>query len=160
MPNILIVDDDLSMREFLELMLTREGYGVVCARDEEEAIHLLEQNVFDLVLCDIRMRKIDGLQVLRAAKKLQPEVVAVMISAFATTEAAVEAVRDGAYDFIPKPFNVNELRETIKNALERGTLEHEKKVIDARLKETCHFGTIIGNSPEMMKIYGMIRQVA
>ena len=160
MANLLVVDDDLSMREMLEVMLRSEGYDVECAEDGTKAIRMLKKKAHDLILCDIRMGSVDGLAVLREAKKRSPETVVIMISAFATTETAVEAMKEGAYDYIPKPFNVDEVKQTIRNALERRTLEHEKEIIYAELKETYHFGQIVGNSPAMMKIYNAIRQVA
>ena len=159
-PNLLVVDDTLSMREMLEVMLVSEGYRVECAEDGTKAIRMLEKKKYDLIICDIRMGAVDGLAVLRAAKKRWPETVVIMISAFATTETAVEAMNDGAYDYIPKPFNVDEVKETIKKALERRTLEHEKEILDAELKKTYHFGQIVGNSPAMVGIYNTIKQVA
>ena len=160
MPNVLIVDDDLSMREMLELMLTSEGYGVTCAEDGTKAIQMLAKKKYDLIISDIKMGPVGGLTVLREAKKHSPETVVIMISAFATTETAVEAMNEGAYDYIPKPFNVDEVKQTIRNALERKTLEHEKEILNAELKETYHFGHIVGNSSAMMKIYNEIKQVA
>lgn len=160
MADLLVVDDDLSMREMLEVMLTSEGYNVEYAEGGTRAIHMLEEKNYDLILCDIRMGSVDGLAVLREAKSRQPQTVVIMISAFATTETAVEAMKDGAYDYIPKPFNVDEIKQTIKNALDRRTLEHEKEILDAELKETYHFGRIVGNSPAMMNIYNTIKQVA
>jgi two-component system response regulator PilR (NtrC family) len=160
MPNVLIVDDDLSMREMLEVMLTSEGYGVTCAEDGTKAIQMLAKKKYDLIISDIKMGPVGGLTVLREAKKHSPETVVIMISAFATTETAVEAMNEGAYDYIPKPFNVDEVKQTIRNALERKTLEHEKEILNAELKETYHFGHIVGNSPAMMKIYNEIKQVA
>jgi len=159
-PSLLVVDDTLSMREMLEVMLTAEGYDVECAEDGSKAIRKLEKKSYDLIICDIRMGAVDGLAVLRAAKKRWPETVVIMISAFATTETAVEAMNEGAYDYIPKPFNVDEVKETLKNALERRTLEHEKEILDAELQKTYHFGGIVGNSPVMNKIYNAIKQVA
>jgi two-component system response regulator PilR (NtrC family) len=160
MPNLLVVDDDLSMREMLEVMLTSEGYHVECAEDGTKAVRMLEKKDYDLILCDIRMGSVGGLQVLREAKIRRPQTVVIMISAFATTETAVEAMTEGAYDYIPKPFNVDEVKQTIRNALERKTLEREKEILDAELKKTCHFKRIVGNSPVMMKIYKTIKQVA
>ncbi len=157
---MLVVDDDLSMREMLEFMLTSEGYNVDCSEDGENAIKKLEENKYDLIICDIRMGPVGGLAVLREAKKRGPETVVIMISAFATTETAVEAMNEGAYDYIPKPFNVDEIKQTIRKALERKTLEHEKEILDAELKKTCHFGHIVGNSMAMMKIYNTVKQVA
>jgi len=160
MPNLLIVDDDLSMREMLEVMLTSEGYRVACAEDGAKAIQMLSKKKYDLIISDIKMGPVGGLTVLREAKKRSPETVVIMISAFATTETAVEAMNEGAYDYIPKPFNVDEVKQTIRNALERKTLEHEKEILNAELKETYHFGHIVGNSSAMMKIYNEIKQVA
>lgn len=160
MANLLIVDDDLSIREMLEVMLISEGYDVECAEDGTQAIRMLEKKDYDLILCDIRMGTVGGLAVLREAKKRWPETVVIMISAFATTETAVEAMKEGAYDYIPKPFNVDEVKQTIKKALERKTLEREKEILDAELKKTYHFGCIVGKSPTMIKIYNTIKQVA
>jgi two-component system response regulator PilR (NtrC family) len=158
--HILVVDDELSMREFLEIMLNREGYRVSFAENGKEAIRLLQASRFDLILCDIRLGDITGLDVLKAAKKNQPETVVIMISAYATTETAVEAMNNGAYDYVPKPFDNNELRQTISKALELKTVEHEKKALDDEVKKTIHFGNIVGRSRKMVHIYRMIEQVA
>ncbi len=160
MAKLLVVDDDLSMREMLEIMLTSEGYDVDHAEDGSKAIRMLEKKHFDLIISDIRMGPVGGLAVLKEAKKRSPETLVIMISAFATTETAVEAMNEGAYDYIPKPFNVEEVKQTIRKALERKTLEHEKEVLEAELKKTCHFGRIVGNSPPMMRIYKTIKQVS
>lgn len=160
MQNLLVVDDDLSMREMLEVMLTPEGYDVEYAEDGVKAIQMLKAKEYDLILCDIRMEPVGGLEVLREAKGRLPQTVVIMISAYATTETAVEAMKEGAYDYIPKPFNVDEVKQTIRDALDRRTLEFEKEALDAQLKKTFHFGRIVGNSPAMMKIYNAINQVA
>jgi two-component system response regulator PilR (NtrC family) len=157
---LLVVDDDLSMREMLDVMLTSEGYAVYQAEDGIKAIEMLKENTFDLIISDIKMGPVDGLAVLKEAKKRCPSSLVIMISAFATTETAVEAMNEGAYDYIPKPFNVDEIKQTIRKALDRKTLENEKEILGAELKETCHFGHIIGNSPAMAKIFSTIKQVA
>lgn len=159
-PHILVVDDELSMRELLELMLNREGYMVSCAENGRQAIAMLNKTDFDLMLCDMRLGDITGLDVLRAAKQKNHHIVVIMISAYATTETAVEAMNEGAFDYVPKPFDNKELKQNIANALALKTIEHEKEIIDEELKKTLHFGKIIGNSPGMMRIYDMIRQVA
>jgi two-component system response regulator PilR (NtrC family) len=159
-PHILVVDDELSMRELLEYMLTKEGYQVTCAEDGQGAIALLEKTNFDLLLCDIRLGDMTGLDVLRASKKKNPDSVVIMISAFATTETAVEAMNEGAYDYVPKPFDKDELMQTIAKAVDLRSLEHEKKILDDSLKKNLHFGIIVGNSPAMRHIYNLIRQVA
>jgi len=160
MAKLLVVDDDLSMREMLELMLTSEGYEVEQAEDGSKAIRMLETSTYDLIISDIRMGPVEGLAVLKEAKKRSPNTLVIMISAFATTETAVEAMNEGAYDYIPKPFNVEEVKQTIRNALERKTLDHEKEVLEAELKKTYHFGHIVGNSPPMIRIFNTIKQVA
>jgi two-component system response regulator PilR (NtrC family) len=159
-PHIMVVDDELSMRELLEYMLTKEGYEVTCAKSGREAVSLLGKTHFDLLLCDIRLGDITGLDVLRASKRNYPDTVVIMISAYATTETAVEAMNEGAYDYVPKPFDKDELMETIAKALELRTIEHEKKLLGDELKKNLHFGMIVGNSPAMRHIYKLIRQVA
>jgi two-component system response regulator PilR (NtrC family) len=159
-PHILVVDDELSMRELLEVMLTKEGYQVSTAQTGKEAISLIEKTDFDLLLCDIRLGDITGIDVLKALRNQNQDTVVIMISAYATTEAAVEAMNEGAYDFVPKPFNNEELKQTINNALKLKTLEHEKKILDDELKRTLHFGKIVGKSPAMRNIYKLIQQVA
>jgi two-component system response regulator PilR (NtrC family) len=158
--HILVVDDELSMREFLQLMLEREGYRVSLAENGATALSQLKKTIFDLLLCDIRLGDISGLEVLRAAKKKNPNTVVIMISAYATTETAISAMNDGAYDYLPKPFDNNELKQTISNALKLRTLEREKEKLDGDLKKNLHFGKIIGNNSKMLKIYDMVRQVA
>ncbi|MCB2147291.1 MAG: sigma-54 dependent transcriptional regulator [Deltaproteobacteria bacterium] len=157
---ILVVDDELSMRELLEYMLEKRGYGVICAANGKEALARIEKDHYDLLLCDIRLGDMTGLEVLKASKKKNPHVTVIMISAFASTETAVEAMNQGAFDYVPKPFENKELLQTIANALERKTLEKDKRAIDDELKQSVHFGKIVGNSPRMQHIYEMIRQVA
>jgi len=159
-PHILVVDDELSMRELLEVLLGKEGYKVTCAENGRNAISMIKKTVFDLLLCDIRLGDITGIDVLKALRDENQDTVVIMISAYASTEAAVEAMNEGAYDFVPKPFNNEELKKTIKNALSLRTIEHEKEILDDELKKTLHFEKIVGNSPVMRNIYNLIRQVA
>jgi len=159
-PHILVVDDELSMREVLELMLEKEGYQVTCAENGRTAIGLLEKDPYDLMLCDIKLGDISGLDVLQASKKHNTETVVILISAYASTETAVEAMNAGAYDYVPKPFDKDELMQTVAKALDLKTIEHEKQQLNDQLKEHLHFGLIIGNSPSMNHIYKLISQVA
>jgi len=159
-PHILVVDDELSMRELLEVMLTKEGYEISCAENGSKAISMIEKTDYDLLLCDIRLGDVSGIEVIKALKNQNQNTVIIMISAYATTEAAVEAMNQGAYDFVPKPFDNEELKQTIKKALDIKTLEHEKEILDDELKKTLHFGKIVGNSPNMIYIYNLVRQVA
>jgi two-component system response regulator PilR (NtrC family) len=158
--HILVVDDEESMREMLEYLLNKQGYEVTCAESGKKAISLLSESRFDLLICDIRLGDITGLDVLRASKAQNPDTVVIMISAYVATEVAVEAMNDGAYDYVPKPFDNDELKATIANALKLKTLEQEKESLDDQLKKTIHFKKIVGNSPAMMHIFKLIRQVA
>ena len=116
--SILVVDDEQSMREFLEILLSKEGYKVSLASSGEEACKILGKKKFDLLITDIKMSDVNGIDVLKEAKALSPESVVVMISAFATAETAVEAMREGAYDYIPKPFKVREFKKIVADALQ------------------------------------------
>ncbi len=158
--HILVVDDELSMRELLEYMLNREGYQVTCAGDGRKAIKLLEKKKYDLLLCDIKLGDISGLDVLRASKKSNQDTVVILISAYSSTETAVEAMNEGAYDYVPKPFDKDELLQTVAKALDIRTVEHEKELLDNQLKENLHFGLLVGSGPAMRHIYKLILQVA
>jgi len=156
---ILVVDDESSMREFLEIMLTAEGYDVTLASGGEEACAFLDKSMYDLIVTDIRMKDIDGIGVLKKAKAVDPDAVVILISAFATAETAVEAMKEGAYDYIPKPFKVRDFKRIVHEALRdrRGPREGEKRQDQ---EQRAHFGLIIGESPQMTKIYNLIKKVA
>jgi two-component system response regulator PilR (NtrC family) len=158
--NILVVDDERSMRELLDYMLSKEGYAIDLAANGRTAVEKIQAADYDLVLTDIRLGDITGLDVLRAAKQKNPNTVVVMISAYASTETAVEAMNEGAYDYVPKPFDNDELKNTLANALERRTLDVDRQIAEDELKQTVHFGKIVGSSPRMLHIYQMVRQVA
>ncbi len=161
-PRILVVDDELSMREFLEVMLTQEGYDVSLAINGKQAVKVIQKHSFDLVLSDIRLGDLTGLDVLRAAQKKDSDTVVVLISAYSTTEIAVEAMNEGAFDFVPKPFDNTELKTTIRKALELKQNGGKRGLSPTATQAefNLHFGKIIGNSPGMVRIYDMINQVA
>lgn len=154
---ILVVDDEKSMREFLEIMLTKEGYEVIVADDGEHACETLDKEVFDLVITDIRMRNINGIGVLKKAKDVNPGTMVVLISAFATAETAVEAMKEGAYDYIPKPFKVKDFKRIIKEALSSRAMHKEEDKVS---KNPFHFGSLVGESPQMRKVYDLIERVS
>jgi len=159
--HILVVDDELSMRELLEIMLKKEGYRVSCAESGTKAVDFLKQEKVDLLLCDIRLGDLSGIDVLKTAREENPHAVVIMISAFSSAENAVEAMNAGAYDYVPKPFDKAELILTIQNALDLNTAQQEKRDLDGEtVPKDLHFGKIVGNSPRMMYIYDMVRQVA
>ena len=150
----------MSMREFLELMLLREGYQVTMATGGREALDLVDNNTYDLVITDIRMNEVDGIEVLKGVRSKSPQTVVILISAFATVETAVTAMREGAYDFIPKPFKIEDLKIVLKSALDHRTPEAERRVLEARVREGCHFGSLVGVSPAMQKVYDLVRRAA
>jgi two-component system response regulator PilR (NtrC family) len=158
MNSILVVDDELSMREFLEILLAKEGYTVSCVSNGEEACSILDREMFDLVITDIRMDAVDGLGVLRKAKEVDSETPVIIISAFATAETAVEAMRDGAYDYIPKPFEVGEFKKIVRDAIHKKTVSRVED--EDHLEKGYHFGCLIGESPQMKSTYDLIRRVA
>jgi len=157
---LLVVDDELSMRELLEFMLTREGYTVSLAENGKAALKIIKKQPFDLLLSDIKLGDLTGLDVLRAFKRQNPHSGVIMISAYASTQTAVEAMNEGAFDYVPKPFDNEELKQTIQMALERVDAQAESPGADAKGEEELHFGKIVGDSPRMLHIYEMIRQVA
>jgi len=147
------------MREFLEILLTKEGYQVSLAADGGEAYRLIEKETFDLLITDIKMKDINGLDVLKKAKEISPESRVIMISAFATAETAVEAMKEGAYDYIPKPFKVGEFKRIVKDALKSKKQERKGNREDD-IKGRLRFNCLIGESQEMKKVYDLIERVA
>ena len=160
MDRILIVDDEASMLELLEIMLAKEGYAVAAARSGAEAIQQLGQEPFDLVITDVQMPDVSGIEVLRKAREATPDAAVIMITAFGSAESAVEAMKEGAYDYVTKPFKVDEITLVIKNALERRNLSRENLLLKKELKTRYNFSNIIGSSAEMLKVYNLIQRVA
>jgi two-component system response regulator PilR (NtrC family) len=157
---ILIVDDEPSMREMLRIVLRREGYDVVVAVNGREAIERLQNESIDLLLSDIRMPDVSGVEVLRTAKQLNPEIVAFMMTAFASTDTAVEAMRLGAVDYFTKPFSVDELRIKIRQHLETHQLKQENLLLKRALNSRHEFSSILGRSDVMQAVFATIRSVA
>ena len=157
---ILIVDDEESMREFLGIMLHREGYRVDAAVDGRQAVQHIKDQSYDLVISDIQMPNLDGFGLLDAIKEGSPETVVIMITAFSTTDEAVKAMKQGAYDYITKPFNNEEIRLIVKNALERKDLRRENQALKKELGQRYSFGNLIGKSRKMQDVYDLIEKVA
>ena len=160
MHSILVVDDEPSIREFLQIMLAREGYEVSCAEDGREAITLFEKSPFDVVLADIRMPKTSGFEVLNRIKELSPETKVIMITAYASFESAVESMKEGAYDYIAKPFNVDEVKRTVSNALQSVRVPEDAVPRKREKGSLEYFEGIVSVSPEMHKIFDMIPKAA
>jgi two-component system response regulator PilR (NtrC family) len=156
-PQILVVDDERSMRELLEILLLKHGYHVQCAENGIEALDMIRNRPFDLVITDIRMQPVNGLEVLKQCKAICPRTTVIMISAYASTELAVEAMNEGAYDYFPKPFNNDEILSVISNALcNRG----DDQILNKPQEGPLYFGCLIGESPPMQKVYESIQRVA
>ncbi|MDW7643686.1 MAG: sigma-54 dependent transcriptional regulator [Desulfuromonadales bacterium] len=158
--HILVVDDEESMREFLSIMLKREGYGVNVASDGAQALDLLKENSYDLIISDIQMPRLGGFELLAQVMARTPETAMIMITAFSSTEQAVEAMKQGAYDYITKPFKNEEIRLIVKNALERKTLRQENQELKKELGRRYSFGNLIGKSRSMQQVYDLIAKVA
>src|SRR6476620_10596877 len=126
---ILVVDDEVSIREFLDIMLKKEGYEVTLAEDGQKAKDILSKKSFDMVISDLQMPNVTGLELLKFVKDNYPDLVFMMITAFGTTETAVEAMKIGAYDYITKPFKLDEVRLNISNALRSRNLEVENRTL-------------------------------
>ena len=159
-PRVLVVDDEKSMRELLAITLERQGYEVSVAEDGEVAIQAVRRDGFDVIITDLRMPNADGLQVLRAAKEHTPETVVIVITAVGSTETAVEAMKLGAYDYITKPFKLDEIHVIIRRALERKRLRDENLYLRKQLETQHRFDNIVGKSARMAEIFDTIRKIA
>ncbi|MDA8429989.1 MAG: sigma-54 dependent transcriptional regulator [Geobacteraceae bacterium] len=157
---ILVVDDERSMREMLSILLEREGYEAVEAKNAEEALQFFETSLFDLVISDIQMPGLNGIELLARIKKLAPEVPVLMITAFATAEQAVDAIKLGAFHYFTKPFNNDEIRALVRNALEKRDLKQENTLLKKKAHSRDGFCGIIGTSARMRELFGMIQKVA
>ena len=160
MEKILVVDDEQSLREVLSIMLKRAGYAVTAVSDGEEAIEQLQKEIFDLVITDLRMPKVDGMEVLRAVKSASPETVVLIITAFATADSAVEAMKQGAYDYLTKPFQVDEVQLIIRNALEKRRLTTENILLKREMASQSSFAQLVGQSEAMQKVFDVVKKVA
>jgi len=116
---ILIVDDEKGIRDFLEIMIKKEGYKTAAAASGEEAIKFFSQGSYDLVISDVRMKGMGGVELLKSIKEINPETVVLMITAYASVDTAIDAMKAGAYDYITKPFNIDEVKHIIRNALDK-----------------------------------------
>jgi two-component system, NtrC family, response regulator PilR len=159
-PRILVVDDEPSMRELLAIVLRREGYEVVLAENGRAALDLLERAPIDLLISDIKMPDMSGVDVLRAAKKADQDVLAIMITAFASTETAVEAMRLGACDYLSKPFDVDLLKMKVREKIDNRQLRQENVLLKRTLGLSHQFSNIIGRSESMLDVFKMIETVA
>ena len=160
MSKMLVIDDEQSMRDFLSIMLKKEGHDVVAAENGSDALKAVQTEIFDLVISDVKMPGLNGIDVLKTVKEVSPETVVVMITAYATAETAVEAMKLGAYDYITKPFKVDEIKLIIQKALEKGHLRKENILLRREIESRAGFKNFIGKSEPMQRVFSLIRQVA
>ncbi len=157
---ILIVDDERSIGEFLTLVLSKEGYRVRAVTSGKQALQILDEEPYPLLITDLRMPEMPGLELVREAKRRHADLAVVVMTAFASLESAVEALRLGASDYITKPFQVDEIRMVVEKALDNLNLRRENRKLKARLTADGSLPTIIGRSEETAKLLTLIQRVA
>lgn len=157
MPEILVIDDEAPIRETLKDILEYENYKVTTAEDGAKGLQLLQRNNYDVVLCDVKMPGIDGMELLDKVQVIAPDVPMIMISGHGNVEMAIEATKKGAFDFITKPPDLNRLLITIRNAVEKNTLVAETKVLKRKVSRTYD---IVGETPAIARIKETIEKVA
>ena len=158
---ILVVDDEEIMREILETLLTREGYDVKLASSGEEGLDLARALPFDAALVDIMMPGINGIETLDELRRIDEDLAVIIITAYASIESAISAMKSGAFDYITKPFKNDEVLVVVRNAMERRRLVHENRNLRQNIQERYHkFGNIIGRSPKMRQVFDLIIQAA
>jgi two-component system response regulator PilR (NtrC family) len=158
---VLIVDDERSMRELLSIVLRRDGYEVLTAEDGAAAVELLKKQRFDILITDIRMPQMNGVDLLREAKRIAPDLVSIVMTAFASTDTAVEALRLGAADYVHKsPNAASELRLRVGRELERRRLQQENVLLKRALGQSNQFSNIIGTSSAMVAVFQLVETIA
>ena len=157
---ILVVDDERSMQEFLEIFLRREGFDVTTAGAVDQAVLALESDDYDLVITDVQMPDRTGLDLLREVNRSWPDTAVIMITAFANTDTAISAMREGAYDYVSKPFNLDEMRIVIEKAFEKKGLARENRRLRTELRAQSRNRQIVGSSAAIQRVFDLIGQVA
>jgi len=157
---ILIVDDEKSIRDFLEIMLKKEGYRVSSASGGEDAMRLFNNSSYDLVISDVRMKGMGGVELLKNIKETSPETIVLIVTAYASVDTAIDAMKAGAYDYLTKPFKIDEIRLVVKKALEKRRLREEVSILREKIKTTYEFGNIFWKNPKMQELLGIIPRIA
>lgn len=150
------MDDDEAIRHAFSLVLSREGYSVQVANGGPEALQKIKEGYFELVICDVRMPGMDGLDLLKRIKSANPEIDVIMITAYATVEDGVKSIKDGAYDYLVKPLGVEQLCYKVARVMEKRSLKKKVTSLEEELKERYGFPGIVGSTPQMEEIYEMV----
>jgi len=158
--SILIVDDEESVRESLNLWFTEDGYQVACAENAKQALSILESDVFDIILTDLKMPGMDGLELLQRIKTLNKESIIIVMTAFATVDTAVRALKEGAFDYVTKPFDPDDLSHLIRNATKQILLTHENETLKKRVDSLESVEDLIGKSEAIKKVLKEVESVA
>jgi DNA-binding NtrC family response regulator len=157
---ILVIDDDPTTCRLLQEVLSREGYAVETAEKGREALEKAATVLFDVVLADVRLPDLDGVEVLRALRQLSPDTVVIMMTAFGCIETAIESIQEGAYDYLSKPFKLEDVKLTVKRALEHKRLLQENLRLRQALKAQHRLAHIVGRSAPMLEVYKIVARVA
>lgn len=157
---ILVVEDEKSMREVLRMLLEAENYEVMTARNGLEGLSHIDSDIFDLVITDMKMPKVNGFEVLKKIKEISPETIVLMITAFGTKESAVEAMKIGAYDYIHKPFNIDEIRLIVRKAIEKKRLREELSLLKQKIETTYTLENIIGQGSKMQELFRLMPRIS
>jgi two-component system response regulator AtoC len=157
---VLVIDDEENLRHYLQMVLGETGYQVETASDGEEALKKMQHQAWDIILCDIRMPRMDGMAFLKEAKAKGLEGTIIMMSAYGTVDTAVEAMKIGAYDYVSKPFNADEIILTIKKAEERERLREENARLKEEVQRDYDLKNIVAKSESMLKVFDLIKKVA
>jgi len=157
---VLVIDDEEVMREILESLLTQEGYRVKLATSGQEGLEIAGREPIDLAIVDVMLPDRSGIDVLDELKKSDPELVVVMITAFASVETAIEAMKRGAQDYVTKPFKNDEVRVVVANGMKQRRLVDENRTLKAALNDRQRFDVLVGKSSRMQEVYSLIQQVA
>ncbi len=160
MSRVLVVDDEQSMRQMVAIALRQEGYDVVMAEDGEVASRELQANKVDIVVSDIKMPGLDGIELLRFVREHCPATEVILMTAYTSTESAIEALRAGAYDYLSKPFEIDELLVTVQHALERRALRNDNLYLRRELTDRHRFDELVGRSPAMKRLFDLIGRLA
>src|SRR5215475_11861584 len=159
-PRLAVLDDEQRMVDILAMVLRREGYDVVSFTQPAAALDALRTEPFDLLISDLKMPDLDGVEVLRRAKTLDPDLPVILITAHATVQTAIAAMREGAFDYVEKPFDNDELKTLVRRALEVTRLARENRYLRAELHSRYEFESLVAESTAMREVLDLVRRAA